>query len=58
MKGSLRAGIGFLVVYAAVGGMDNASDSVLYTALLPIAIVGLSIMASGVNAMSVRGSSL
>ena len=51
MKGSIRAILGLAVVYAAVGGMDNASDSVLYTTLLPIAIVGLGIMASGVAAM-------
>ena len=35
MKGSIRAGIGFLVVYAAVGGMDNASDTQLFSILLP-----------------------
>lgn len=57
MKGTIRAIVGFLLVYGCVGGMDNATDTVLYTALLPLAIVGLGIMASGVNAMSVRGSS-
>lgn len=51
MRGSIRAGLGFLVCFAAVGGMDTATDSVLYTALLPAAVVGLLIMASGVNAM-------
>ena len=51
MRGSIRAGLGFLVCFAAVGGMDTATDSVLYTALLPAAVVGLLIMASGVAAM-------
>ena len=55
MKGSIRAGIGFLVVYACVGGMDNATDSALYTTLLPVAILGLGIMYSGVSAMSLKG---
>ena len=57
MKGSIRAIVGFLVVFGAVGGMDNASDSALFTTLLPVALVGLCLMASGVNAMSVKRSS-
>jgi len=56
MKGSIRAILGLFIVYGAVGGMDNATDTVLYTALLPIAIVGLCIMAFGVNAMSMKGN--
>jgi hypothetical protein len=50
MKGSIRAGLGFLVVFAAVGGIDNATDGQLVT-LLPIALAGLALMASGVFAM-------
>jgi hypothetical protein len=50
MKGSIRAGLGFLVVFAAVGGIDNATDGQLVT-LLPIALVGLALMYSGVVAM-------
>jgi hypothetical protein len=56
MKGSIRACVGLLVVFCAVGGMDNATDSQLYTVLLPIAALGLGIMYSGVSAMSMRGS--
>jgi hypothetical protein len=51
MKGSIRAIVGFLLVYGCVGGMDNSTDTILYTTLLPLSIVGLGIMASGVNAM-------
>ena len=50
MKGSIRAGIGFLIVFAAVGGIDNATDSQLLLETL-LAIVGLGIMYSGVSAM-------
>lgn len=58
MKGSIRAFIGFLVVFCSVGGMDNASDRDLFLVLLPVALLGLGIMYSGVSAMSMRGSSL
>lgn len=58
MKGSIRAIVGFLLVFGSVGGMDNATDSQLYLVLLPIAVLGLGIMYSGVSSMSVRGSSL
>ena len=51
MKGSIRTGLGFLVVFAAVGGIDNATDGQLVT-LLPIALVGLALMYSGVRAMN------
>ena len=50
MKGSIRAIVGFLVVFAAVGGMDNSTDAQLL-ALVGIAAVGLAIMSSGVSAM-------
>lgn len=55
MKGTIRAIIGLLVVFGSVGGMDNAVDTQLYTVLLPIALVGLGLMYSGVSAMSVKG---
>ena len=51
MKGSIRAGIGFLIVFAAVGGIDNATDSQLLVETL-VAVLGLSIMYSGVSAMN------
>ena len=56
MRGSIRAFIGFLVVFGSVGGMDNATDVALYTVLLPSAIVGLALMYWGVSAMSVKRS--
>lgn len=50
MKGSLRAIVGFLCVFGAVGGMDNATDSQLLVESL-VAVLGLAIMYSGVLAM-------
>lgn len=51
MRGSIRALVGFLVTFGAVGGMDTATDGQLLT-LLPVALVGLAILASGVSAMN------
>lgn len=48
MVGSIRAFLGFLLCFGAVGGMDNGSDLV---ACVATAAVGLAIMASGVSAM-------
>lgn len=54
MKGSIRAIVGFLIVFGAVGGMETCTDSQLLT-LLIVAAAGLGFMASGTNAMrSVR----
>lgn len=50
MRGSIRAGVGFLVVFGAVGGMDTSPDASLVT-LLAIAVLGLAFMWSGVSAM-------
>lgn len=50
MKGSIRAGIGFLIVFGAVGGIDNATDGDLFVETL-LAVLGLAIMYSGVRAM-------
>lgn len=50
MRGSIRAILGLLVVFASVGGIDNATDSQLLI-LVPVALVGLALMASGVSAM-------
>jgi hypothetical protein len=50
MRGSIRAGVGFLVVFAAVGGIDNATNAQLFP-LIAVAAVGLAIMYSGVRAM-------
>ena len=50
MKGSIRVAIGFLVVFGAVGGLDNVSDGQLFP-LVAVAVLGLAIMASGLSAM-------
>ena len=52
MRGSIRALVGFLVVFGSVGGMDTATDAQLGT-LCVIAAAGLFAMASGVRAMRV-----
>lgn len=50
MNGSIRALVGFLMVYGAVGGMEADPDASL--ALLSVfTVCGLAIMASGVFAM-------
>jgi hypothetical protein len=51
MRGSIRAGVGFLITFGAVGGIDN--DAALIPCVLA-AIAGLAIMASGV--FSMKGS--
>ena len=51
MKGSIRAFLGFLIVFGCVGGMDNATDAQIYSFLLPSAIVGLALMYWGVSAL-------
>ena len=50
MRGSIRAILGLLIVFAAAGGLDNATDAQLLPCVV-IAAVGLAIMASGVYAM-------
>lgn len=48
MRGSIRSMVGLLIAFGAVGGIDNGS------ALIPCmlaALVGLTMMASGVSAM-------
>jgi hypothetical protein len=47
MRGSIRALVGFLIVFGAVGADDSAP---LYL-IVGIAVIGLAIMASGVSAM-------
>ena len=48
LRGSIRALVGFMVVFGAVGGMDNGSD--LFVCVV-LAVVGLVTMFSGVMAM-------
>ena len=50
MRGSLRMFVGFMLVFGAVGGMDNSTDPELFM-LTGIACVGLLIMLYGVKAM-------
>jgi hypothetical protein len=50
MKGSIRAILGFIIVFGCVGGMDSASDTDLLF-LLAVSAVGLAVMASGVKAI-------
>lgn len=49
MRGSIRLGIGFLMVFGAVGGMEQPENSLLVC--LALAAAGLALMFSGVNAM-------
>lgn len=46
MKGSIRAAVGFLIVFGVVGGLDVNSISIGYA--IALGTVGLAIMASGV----------
>jgi len=49
MQGSIRAGLGFMLVFGAVGGMDDPTNSLFICTVL--AVAGLALMFSGVNAM-------
>jgi len=51
MKGSIRAIIGLLVVFGAVGGLDNAPDDQLLL-VTSVALLGCLLMYSGVSAMN------
>jgi hypothetical protein len=50
MKGSIRAGLGFLLAFGAVGGMEDPANSLMLCVAL--AAVGLAFMYSGVRAMN------
>ena len=50
MRGSIRLIVGFLVVFGAVGGLDNATDSELFL-IAGFAAIGMLLMLSGVKAM-------
>ena len=51
MTGSIRAAVGFMMVFGAVGGLDADPAAPLLTLTL-IAVAGLAVMASGVFAMT------
>lgn len=48
MRGSIRAFVGFLIVFGAVGGLDAGNA---LAPCLALSTLGLAIMASGVFAM-------
>ena len=54
MKGSIRFIAGLLVVYAAAGTLDTATDAQLAPVML-VAAVGIALMYSGVRAINGRG---
>ena len=49
----IRFVIGFLLVFGAAGGIDNATDSQLLT-LLVVAAAGLGLMAAGSGKVAVQ----
>jgi hypothetical protein len=53
MKGSIRALVGFLVVYGAIGTLDADPQASVIT-MGALAAAGLALMASGVFAMEKR----
>lgn len=50
MKGTIRLAVGFLIVFGAIGGMENGTDAQLPAQLLA-AVAGLFLMYSGTEAM-------
>ena len=53
MKGSIRAFVGFMLAFGAVGAIETG-DALLVPVL--VAVVGLATMASGVNALKVNAA--
>ena len=51
MRGSIRAFVGFFIVFGAVGNLDYDPSSSLMVAI-SLAVLGLAIMYSGVRAMN------
>lgn len=51
MQGTIRTIVGLIIVMAAAGGLDNATDGQLIP-LIAIAIAGLGFMAAGVSKMN------
>ena len=52
MKGSIRLFVGFLLVFGAVGGMDNPDQAAYFVEQIVAAVVGLSLMFWGVRAIN------
>lgn len=53
MKGSIRFIVGFLIVFGAVGGIENSLSNSALLAGIIVAGFGLGIMASGAKALKV-----
>lgn len=53
MKGSIRALVGFLMAYGAVGAIETGDALLVPVAL---AVVGLAVMASGVGALKANAA--
>lgn len=51
MKGSIRFIAGLLIVFGAVGGVENAQTNAALGLCIVIASVGFAIMNSGVSAL-------
>lgn len=51
MKGSIRAIVGLLVVFGAVGGVETSLTTAAMLVSSAVALVGLAVMGSGVSAM-------
>jgi hypothetical protein len=50
MKGSIRAVVGFLIVFGAIGTLDYDPQASLITQTI-LAVLGLALMASGTRAI-------
>lgn len=51
MKGSIRFIVGFLIVFGAVGGIEQSITDSAMLAGVVVALAGLGIMASGASAL-------
>lgn len=51
MKGSIRFIVGFLIVFGAVGGIEQSITNSALLGGVAVALVGLAIMASGAGAL-------
>lgn len=52
MKGSIRAIVGFLIVFGAVGSIETSMDNGALLAGIVVAALGLGLMASGTKALN------
>jgi len=52
MPGTIRLAVGFLLMFGAVGGMENPAQTDYFVEQLILALMGLIIMASGCAAIN------